>query len=192
MGLREEKRALRRLIKEQKAQLSRTDMEREAAGVFSAVATLPLFQKAETVLAYWAMGDELPTADFVDGIVGSKRVALPVVQGDDLLLLEYTGRACLQRVPPFGIEEPQGTAAIRPGEVDLVVVPGVAFDRAGNRMGRGRGFYDRLFAQMPDVATVGVCLSVQLVESVPVEAHDRAMEVVVCGDGAVYELAWPF
>ncbi len=181
MDLREEKRALRRLIKERKAQLSRQDMEREAAGVFSAVAALPAFREANTVLAYWAMDDELPTASFVDGLVGSKRIALPVVQGEDLLLMEYTGRACLQRVPPFGIEEPQDTPVIPPSDVDLVLVPGVAFDPRGNRMGRGRGFYDRLFAQMPDVATVGVCLSVQLVESVPTEAHDVPMDYMVWG-----------
>lgn len=173
-------------MREHKAALSASQKEVEAARVFGLLERLAPFRGAQTVMLYWAMDDELPTAAFIDGCLGRRRIALPVVRGEDLQLREYTGRGCLERVPPFGIEEPQGTPLIPPSEVDLVLVPGVAFDPQGNRMGRGRGFYDRLFALMPGTPTIGLCLSVQLVERVPTEPHDQPMDMVICGSGQIF------
>lgn len=179
MTIQEEKRALRRAMRAQKATLGAAAAAQEAAWVFEALEALPAFEAAKTVLAYWSLADELPTEAFVEGLCGRKRVLLPVVRGADLELREYRGRENMQPVPPFGILEPQGTPVVPPGEVDLVVVPGVAFDRAGGRLGRGKGFYDRLFPTMPGATLVGVCFGLQVVESVPREAHDRVMDCVL-------------
>ena len=86
-----------------------------------------------------------------------------------------------QRPGAFGIEEPGPQAELcDPGELDLIVVPGVAFTAAGQRMGRGRGYYDRYLSQ-PGVRAVkvGVCFAHQLVVSLPVEPHDVTMDRVV-------------
>ena len=79
----------------------------------------------------------------------------------------------------FGIWEPKpdGEEAVE-GAIDLIIVPGVAFDRQCHRLGRGRGFYDRLLSSL-DVPKVGICFDFQLVPSVPVESFDYPMDHVV-------------
>lgn len=181
MNIVEEKKALRKVIKERKRNLSQEDKERQAKEVYNTLEVLPEFLNARTVLAYWALPDELPTEHFVNEWYLKKRILLPVVVGEDLELHEYSGPSCLQPQPPFGILEPRGTQLVAPNEVDCVIVPGVAFDDAGHRLGRGRGYYDRLFPKMPDALRIGVCLGEQMVENVPCEVHDCTMHRVLSG-----------
>jgi 5-formyltetrahydrofolate cyclo-ligase len=97
-----------------------------------------------------------------------------------MIFREYTGPEDLQ-VGEFGIAEPTRGRILRPEMIDLMVVPGVAFDRAGHRLGRGAGYYDR-YLSSPHAAGVykmGVCFPWQSVESVPTEPHDIAMDEVI-------------
>ena len=82
----------------------------------------------------------------------------------------------------FGIREPAGGEAVEPGGIDLVLVPGVAFSRAGVRVGRGAGFYDRFLAGTP-ATRVGVCFREQIVECAKGEAHDVPMDAIVTDGG---------
>lgn len=178
--IREQKRQLRRELKTLKSRLSPAQMRGEALGVLSQLEGDADFQRATTILAYWSMPDELPTPFIVGRALElGKRVALPVVRGEELLLLQYTGRDCLAVTPPFGILEPQNTPVVQPSEIDYALIPGVAFDAKGNRMGRGKGFYDRLLGSLTRATLVGICLRLQLIDSVPVEPHDRAMDRVI-------------
>lgn len=85
----------------------------------------------------------------------------------------------------FGVLEPPAGAVVRPQAGDVVVVPGVAFDRDGGRLGRGRGYYDRAFPVGAEEAPrlVGFAYSVQLVERVPCDSRDRRMDAIVTEDG---------
>ena len=163
MDIREDKKALRQEIKRRKAGLTQAEMERQARDVFSQLTSQTIFREAATLLAYWALPDELPTEGFINSWYAApgKRFLLPVVKGNDLELYEYTGPACLHPQPPFGILEPQGT----------------------QRVGRGRGYYDRLLPQMPQAIKVGVCLREQLVAHVPCEAHDLPKEYLFYSHG---------
>ena len=143
------------------------------------VEQLPQFHQAKIVLLYWSMEDEVQTHDFVNSWYGQKTILLPCVDGDDLLLRQYTGPQCMTTGEQFGIGEPTGTVFTDLDKVDLIIVPGVAFDRHRNRMGRGRGFYDRLLKSTPNAYKVGVGFDFQLVECVPVEPFDVPMDKVV-------------
>lgn len=81
----------------------------------------------------------------------------------------------------FHILEPQGAAFTDYASVDCAIIPGMAFDAQGHRLGRGRGYYDRFLAQAADVYKLGLCFPFQLVEAVPCEATDVAMDRVECG-----------
>ena len=168
------KKQLRRAMRERKAALTAEQKQAEADAVFAAIERLEAFAQARSVLLYFSMPDELPTHRVVERWAELKQVYLPRVAGDDLELVRYDGR--LDDNNPFHIAEPVGTASdIVP---DLVIVPGVAFDRQRNRLGRGRGFYDRLLA-VAAVHTVGVALTCQIVDQVPCEPHDRPLDTVV-------------
>lgn len=182
MDIVEKKKALRKEIKARKKLISEESKARQAQDVFEALESLVEFQQARTILGYWALPDELPTAEFMNKWSTHKRLLLPVVVGDDLELFAYTGAACLEPQPPFGILEPRGTELVAPESVELVIVPGVAFDTEGHRIGRGRGYYDRLFTKMPHAIRIGVCLGEQMVNAVPCEAHDLCMNYVLHGN----------
>lgn len=175
------KKAIRAEVKQRKGRLTAQEKAQQAVATFRNLSQLEAFRDAKTVMLYCALPDELDTYLFMGEIHGGKRVALPVVNGEDLLIREYAGQACLQAVPPFGVLEPQETAIIAPLEVDIAVIPGIAFDSEGWRVGRGKGYYDRLLARMPDVCRVGVGFSCQGYEHVPHEAHDMRMDYVITG-----------
>ena len=108
-------------------------------------------------------------------------VVLPRCVGDELVLHRVTDLDRDLEPGRFGIREPMETTEIvPPARIDVAVVPAMAYDRQGNRLGRGAGFYDRLLAQLRDDARViGVGYSVQLLDAVPVDTHDRPVNVVV-------------
>ena len=145
----------------------------------SKVEDLDRFREAKVVLLYWSMEDEVQTHDFVEKWYKSKTILLPCVDGDDLRLRQYTGTDCMRDGEQFGIGEPTGEEYTDLESVDAIIVPGVAFDKEGHRMGRGRGFYDRLLKSTPNAYKIGVCFDFQMVESVPVEPHDVMMDRVV-------------
>jgi len=152
---------------------------RRSETVMAQVEQLEVFQRARTVLMYWSMDDEVQTHRFVERWYRDKVVLLPCVDGDDLRLRQYTGPECLVAGEQFGIGEPTGPEWTALDEVELIVVPGVAFDRTGNRMGRGRGFYDRLLKSTPNAVKIGVAYEFQMLEEIPVEPHDVKMDIVI-------------
>lgn len=138
-----------------------------------------LFRQAHAVACYHALPGEVQTAAFLERWYRKKRLALPVVQGNDLLLLPYTGPDSVKK-GAFGIIEPIVTpqSVSIEKEIDLIIVPGVAFDRRLNRMGRGRGFYDRLLSTL-SVPKIGIGYSFQLRDQIPVEDFDKKMDLVI-------------
>ena len=104
---------------------------------------------------------------------------LPCVDGDDLRLRQYTGPECMVSGEQFGIGEPTGEEWTDLAAVELIAVPGVAFDREGNRMGRGRGFYDRLLKSTPNAVKIGLAYNFQMLDAIPTEPHDVKMNLVI-------------
>lgn len=140
---------------------------------------LPELRGAGTILLYAAMREEVDLA----GAVGplreqGVRTLFPRVRGDELELVAAADLLTLQ-LGHRGVREPAGRA-VDPAVVDAAVVPGVAFDPRGGRLGAGGGHYDRLLARLSDgTARIGVAFTCQLVPHVPTEPHDERVEVVV-------------
>ena len=169
----------RRLIRELKRAVPMAERLSRSEAIMHRVESLPEFKTAEVVLLYWSMADEVQTYSFVDRWHRDKVVLLPCVDGDMLRLRQYTGPDCIVSGEQFGIGEPIGPEWTNLNAVQLVVVPGVAFDPTGNRMGRGKGYYDRFLAKHPTVKKIGICFDFQLVEHIPAEPHDIRMDEVV-------------
>lgn len=132
------------------------------------------WQSAHTVLLYHALPDEPNLQMLLEtALQEDKQVLLPVVVNDDLLLKRYKDDKSLQE-GAFHIFEPTGDAfpQDRYDELDLAIIPGMAFDREGHRLGRGRGYYDRLLPRIPHAHTLGICFPFQLLDHVPSLPHD--------------------
>lgn len=131
------------------------------------------------VLAYVSVGSEPSTDALLETLweLGAV-VHLPRVEGDEMVAVRHDPGIGLV-TGAFGIPAPVGPPA-DPRLIDLVVVPGIAFTRTGQRLGQGGGFYDRFLSLVrTDCDVVGVCFAEQIVESLPFEAHDRQMSRVV-------------
>ena len=144
---------------------------------------LPLFLAAEKVLLYHALPDELQTAPLLEKWEKSRQLFLPVVQGENLLIKPYRrGETTIGR---FAITEPAGEATLPPHGIELAIIPGVAYGFNGARLGRGKGFYDRLLEQL-SCPCIGICFEQQLYPEIPVEPHDRPMDLIVTPERVVY------
>lgn len=156
--------------------LSELERESAAAQVFARLEATAAFQMADRILMYHSLPDELSTISFLRKWKDIKRFYLPRVNGVNLDILPYDESRL--ELGSFHIEEPQGDSTVDPEEIELIVVPAVAYDRRGNRLGRGKGFYDRLLATTR-AAKIGVGYEFQLLDELPAEEHDVPMDMVI-------------
>ena len=142
-----------------------------------------LFREANCIALYCSTGNEVRTSELLDKYFSGnkyrtgKDFALPVIFGENMHFYPYTGKQNLKK-GPFGILEPVSRELIPPDNIDLFIIPGVAFDLACNRLGRGKGYYDRYLSDI-NTPVIGLCFDYQLIDSIPCEAHDKKMTVVL-------------
>lgn len=173
-----DKKQLRKQIRERKKEFSLPEKIELSRPVFEKIEKEELFKEAKVVLLYYSMDDEVYTHDFVKKHYKTKTILLPCVDGDDLILRQYLGIESMKAGEQFGILEPLGKEFNDLEKIDLMIIPGVAFDKEKNRLGRGRGFYDRLLKTV-NATKIGVCFDFQIVEQVPTEDFDVKMDVVI-------------
>ncbi|MBQ6190077.1 MAG: 5-formyltetrahydrofolate cyclo-ligase [Bacteroidaceae bacterium] len=145
------------------------------------VGQMACWREARTVLLYHALPDEPDLQSLLDeGLLQGKQLLLPVVVGDDLVLKYFKGKDSLCE-GAFHILEPVGEdfPLEQYHQIDLALIPGMAFDYAGHRLGRGKGYYDRLLPRIPQAYKLGVCFPFQLLDSIPVESHDINVDEVI-------------
>jgi 5-formyltetrahydrofolate cyclo-ligase len=173
------KQELRQDIRRRKAACSPEEREALSHEVTAKLRQTAEWQRAGVVLLYHSLPDEVCTHDLIlTACAEGKRVLLPVCVGDDLELREYRGEGSMAE-GAFHIQEPTGEAFCDFAAIDLAIIPGVAFTRQGQRLGRGRGYYDRLLSRLREVRKVGLCWPFQLVDELPAEAHDIPMDAVI-------------
>lgn len=160
--------------------LTEAERQEAAARIFDRVEQTAAFAAARVVALFCALGDEPPTGRALARWSQTKRIVVPRVAGDTMDFYDYRPEELAEG--SFGIREPQGGRPCQPGEIDLIVVPGVAFTAGGARLGRGRGYYDRYLSR-PEfrAAKIGICYRHQLTEELPVEPHDVRMDEVMAG-----------
>lgn len=138
------------------------------------------FTGGNVVALYAPVRNEVDTAElFSAGRHAGKRMLFPRVAGNALEFVEVSDWPELQP-GTFGIAEPTGTRVVEPALIEMMIVPGVAFDRRGHRLGYGKGFYDRYWHQQPRHGLlVGLAFDFQVVDRLPVEHHDIQLDLLV-------------
>ena len=134
----------------------------------------------KVIMLYSALPDEVPTQILIDQLaVQGKTVLLPrVISDTDMELHRYTGKQDLQ-TGAYNILEPTGELFTDYEAIDIAIVPGMAFDDDGHRLGRGKGYYDRFLSRVPNIYKIGLCFSWQMVDHVPFDEHDIMMDEVI-------------
>lgn len=160
-----------------------------SAAIAKHICAMPAFRESQTVMLYMALPQEVQTAAILtESRHQGKRVTVPVIKPRGLVAAALpTGQ--LQFQPgPFGIPEPAAsTAIISPDDIHCVMVPGIAFDRRGTRLGFGKGYYDRFLCRLPATTHVcGLAFSLQIVQHVPNLPHDVRMQSLVTEQGVLF------
>ena len=171
-----DKKELSSLIKTLKKQHSKESVLEQSQLILSKLENHQSFVEAETVMLYSSLPDEVDTHDFLERWRNKKRIILPTVVGDDIIPVELSKETDFA-IGDFNILEPQNEPYN--GNYDLIVVPGVAFDKNGNRIGRGKGYYDRFLCKHLEVKRIGICFDFQLVDEVPTEDNDIRMDEII-------------
>ncbi|MDR1525323.1 MAG: 5-formyltetrahydrofolate cyclo-ligase [Tannerella sp.] len=141
------------------------------------------FQKARCVALYHSIRGEVQTVALIEEWYKKKKIVLPAISGENMNFYPYTGK---EHIIPgtLNIPEPDSQEMIPAANIDLFIVPGIAFDRACNRLGRGKGYYD-VFLTGTDKPAIGLCFGFQLKDHIPAEEHDRKMTMVITEDTTV-------
>jgi 5-formyltetrahydrofolate cyclo-ligase len=179
--LKRAKGSLRREVRALRDALVPEDREPAAAAIHDrALAEIARVGPVATVMAFWSFGSEVPTAPLIERLtLRGDRVALPrIVDGDLEARLYRPGDPVTET--PFGAWEPAGGSVLDPGEIDVVLTPGLAFDRRGYRVGYGKGYYDRFLARTgPPTRPMALCFALQVVEAVPAASFDLPVDIIV-------------
>ena len=139
---------------------------------------------ANVIAAYAGVGTEPPTHALLDALAAAGRtVLLPIVAATDVRWGSYEGWQELRR--HRGLLEPTAETTDDIGSVELVFAPALAVDRSGNRLGRGGGYYDRALAGVPRARIVAVVFADEVLDVVPVEAHDIRVGAALTPDGLI-------
>jgi 5-formyltetrahydrofolate cyclo-ligase len=184
-SVRDRKRYIRRTLRAVRRGLSEAERLARSRRVWERVAALACYQHARVVLGYMAFDHEVLTDGLMRRAMASgKQLVLPMVLGNRQGMALYVIEELERDVAPgyCGILEPQPrrTRAVAPETLELALIPGVAFDLRGGRLGLGAGFYDRLLSQLPrGIPMVGLAFDFQVIPRLPLQPHDILLDAIV-------------
>jgi 5-formyltetrahydrofolate cyclo-ligase len=178
--LKRAKRALRREVIARREALPQGERATASLAIAERVIALPEARDATAAMVFWSFGSEVDSQPLIRRWEAQgKTVALPRIEGSDIVPVAFApGDATTET--SFGAMEPAEGRVLHPSELDLVIVPGVAFDRSGNRVGYGAGYYDRFLRRTRvGVPAVAIAFALQVVPEVPTGRADRRVDAIV-------------
>jgi 5-formyltetrahydrofolate cyclo-ligase len=173
------KRILRNQVLDLRSKLSSEERKGKSWEIEKRLFSLPEFQESRTILFFASFRSEVETGGMIRrALSGGKRVVLPKVKGKELVLFRITDFDNDVAAGAWGIPEPEKGMPTDLQDIDLIIVPGAAFDELGNRLGYGAGFYDKLLSSYRK-ATVALAFECQIVPAVPADHHDIPVKKIV-------------
>lgn len=174
-----DKKAVRQRLLGQRKQLTFAACEHLSQQVQQQLLEADSFSSCETLALYSPINNEVRTDRLLaTARATGKRICFPRVCDSEMLFV-VVGADTVLAAGSFGVAEPKTGEVLSASEIDLIVVPGIAFDRHGFRLGYGKGFYDReLSGRGTSTVTVGLCYDFQLCATLPVEAHDQRLDYI--------------
>ncbi len=174
-----DKKELRRQIKEKKRQMTPQQIESASACLGELLAATEQYRQAKTVYGYLPYNQEVRTTPMLErALQEGKRVAVPKIYGDEMKFVYLDDLSKVEK-SSFGIPEPVLDEPIADDPTALVLMPGLAFTKAGERIGYGGGYYDKFLANEPDHPTVALCYDFQIVDKIPTDDYDIPVDFVL-------------
>jgi len=185
LAVSEEKKELRKKLLAKLLSLTGEELKRRSQNVEKRLSSLPIYKYAKLVMVYYPLRGEVNILGMVRKDLGLKRFCFPFMnlETKDLEVYEVNNLEDDFSVGPFGIMQPLPgkTKKVNIEEIDMVIVPALAFDRNCNRLGRGAGFYDRFLKRLnPPCKKVGIAFESQVLDDLPIHpSMDQKVDVIV-------------
>lgn len=179
-NIKEEKSRLRKLISKQRNSIAPPDVVVLSEIICKYIESGSKYIRCQDILLYNSFGSEVKTDHlFNKALADGKNVYFPRVEDD--LMNFYRVESKEELTEGFkGILEPFGNSPRFSKDKAIVIVPGLVFGKDGYRIGYGRGFYDNFLKRFPDLYTIGICFSNQIIDQIPTEEHDEQLDEIVC------------
>jgi len=182
------KEILRKEIKEKRRKHIKEEQRKKSKEIKEKLLSVKEYREAKTVLFYVSYNGEVFTHEMIKEALKDKKIVVPISNVE-------TQTLCLSILESWDDLEPSSYSILEPkkecireisiDEIDIVIVPGVAFDLNGNRMGHGKGYYDKLLAKIK-TTTIGLCFEFQLVEKIQTESHDKPVDIIITENRTIY------
>ena len=170
---------LRRMIREKKRAMTEEEIESRSTRLGELFVQSPLYREAKTIYGYLPYNQEVRTIPMLkQALLDGKKVAVPKVYGDSMKFIYLDDLSQVEK-GYAGIPEPVADEPVAEDTTALVLMPGLAFTKNGDRMGYGGGFYDRFLAEEPKHPTLALCYEFQMLESLPTEEYDIPVDCVL-------------
>ena len=178
------KNELRDRMRQIRRNLTKEEVSQKSAAIQRQLFGYDKYQQAKTVMLYLSAFKEPSTAEILkDALESKKRVVVPVSNTDtETLTLSYISDISDLKQGAYGILEPEIIRKAKAEDIDMILVPGIAFDKSGNRMGFGKGYYDKLLCKC-GAQKIALCYEFQLMDKIPVKEHDVPMNTIITEDG---------
>lgn len=168
------------MIRERKRQFSAAQLRDMSKEIMRRLLAMPEIEKNSTIMMYYSLDDEVDTHEAIDRLVADGKIVLlpAVTSGTEMELRQYTCPEDL-KTGAFDIKEPAGRLFTDYESIDVAIIPGMSFDEEENRLGRGKGYYDRFLPKIPRAYKIGVCFPFQKFPAIPYDNNDVKMDIVV-------------
>ena len=181
-----EKEKLRKKMKELRERMAAEDVVQKSIAIANKLKLLAEYKEAKAVLFYAAKGNEVQTWQLIsEAITKKKKALLPItdMKNRELKVAETSEYPKGLVEGKFGIMEPEKRTTFPEGEIDLAIIPGVAFSEEGYRLGYGLGFYDKLISRLRservNIRKIGLAYDFQIVDKIPKQEHDQRMDMII-------------
>ncbi|NLJ40699.1 MAG: 5-formyltetrahydrofolate cyclo-ligase [Clostridiales bacterium] len=184
------KSALRTKLGTQRNLLSSNDILEKSMTIKNHFLSLALVNPLKKFMSYVSVGNEVRTIEIINELlIDNKEVSVPLCVPETTQLIASQIFDLNELSPThFGLLEPRNAfiRAVDPLELDLVLIPGLGFDRGFNRLGHGKGYYDRFLSKLSkDTLKIGLAFSIQIVEEVPIGSHDIPLDIIITEEGII-------
>ncbi len=176
------KKQIRKQIKKKKLETNNVSKQKMNISVINKLKKNNHFIDAKNILFYWALDDELNLNSLIKDVLNNKNIFLPRVNNNNEIDVVKLTSIDDMVYGKYNILEPTGKAIPNIDEINLTIVPGIAFTCSGKRLGRGGGYYDKLLPKLINSYNIGVGYSFQIIDEIPTENHDVILNDVIVGD----------
>ena len=178
------KHIIRSQIKSKRELLSQEEISQKSEIIRNKLFSLPEYKKAKMILYYVSFGSEVDTHDMIKESLETKTVVAPKFEEDELKLSKIRSFNDLEK-GSYDILEPKKLREINEKKIDLIIVPGVAFDKNRHRIGFGQGHYDRLLKNFLKVEKIALAFNMQIVDKIPNEEWDVRVDKIITEDNII-------